>query len=146
MQTDQRGPGSLLWLRLTEENFARLDGTAGHLRGCGRADENPGLERPQISPCCGVPALAEVLLDVVHGLALDAKLCIVPVGTVAEGMLERVPSIPVEGAQIDSSHIGNTPVDRDRLLMMVMAEPRLSVQLAPHARCDPQEGPARSLD
>lgn len=29
VQTAQRGPGSPLWLRLTEEDFARLDGTLG---------------------------------------------------------------------------------------------------------------------
>jgi hypothetical protein len=35
VQTEQRGPGSPLWLRLTEEDFARLDGTAG-AQGQGR--------------------------------------------------------------------------------------------------------------
>lgn len=29
VQTEQRGPGSPLWLRLTDEDFARLDGTRG---------------------------------------------------------------------------------------------------------------------
>jgi hypothetical protein len=35
VQTEQRGPGSPLWLRLTDEDFARLDGTLGN-QGYGR--------------------------------------------------------------------------------------------------------------
>jgi hypothetical protein len=52
VQTEQRGPGSPLWLRLTEEDFARLDGTAG-AQGCGRwtlrqAQRELGITREEI--------------------------------------------------------------------------------------------------
>jgi len=52
VQTEQRGPGSPLWLRLTEEDFARLDGTAGN-QGYGQwtllqAKHALGLTREEI--------------------------------------------------------------------------------------------------
>lgn len=52
VQTEQRGPGSPLWLRLTEEDFARLDGTAGK-QGHGRwtvtqAKREFGLSREEL--------------------------------------------------------------------------------------------------
>jgi DNA invertase Pin-like site-specific DNA recombinase len=52
VQTEQRGPGSPLWLQLTEEDFARLDGTAGAQR-CGRwtlrqAQHELGITREEI--------------------------------------------------------------------------------------------------
>ncbi len=52
VQTEQRGPGSPCWLRLTEEDFARLDGTLGR-QGYGRwtlpqAKHALGLTREEI--------------------------------------------------------------------------------------------------
>jgi len=70
------------------------------------------------------------VLDIGHGLALDAHLHVVPIRSGAQRVSRRVPAVTRERRQVHAADEGDLPIDDDGLLVVAVREVGAGVELA----------------